>query len=134
MSFDLALHRNTHDLVFPVVPGSSRVEVWPIEGADRVAQQVKITLLAFLGEWFLDTTFGVPYLESILVKGPHMPSVETLLRARISAVPDVSRIEYLALDFDQPRRLLDVEFAAVTSLGPIRGSVTLEVTQRVRRT
>lgn len=129
--FDLALNRSTHDLVFTQIKGTSKFEIKPIEGADRVAQQVKITLLAFLGEWFLDNTFGVPYLEEILVKNPRLSSVHSILRSKIVSVPNVVRIEYLSLDFDRMRRLLDVDFLIDTDLGPIKDSLSLEVVQRV---
>jgi len=129
MSYDLALGRLNHDLVFR----ESHIghhSIWPMEGADRVAQQVKITLLAFLGEWFLDNRFGIPYLEDILVKNPRISSVESILRSRIAAVPDVRRVEFLTLDFNRQRRELIVDFAANTELGLIRDSIVLSVALR----
>src|SRR4051794_9209127 len=91
MAYDLALNRIDHDLQFTQL-STGKVSLLPMEGADRVAQQIKINLLAFLGEWFLDTTFGVPYLESILVKNPRMAVVETIVRNHIHSVPDVTGI------------------------------------------
>lgn len=58
---DLALNAKTHDLAF-------NGDVMFIDDVERVAQQIKIQLLTFLGEWFLDVTHGVPYLEYVLVK------------------------------------------------------------------
>jgi hypothetical protein len=123
--YDLALNRISHDLVFtPAPPG---VSIWTINGQDKVAQQIKITLLAFLGEWFLDITFGVPYLEEILIKNPRMSTVESIIRSHILDVPHVLMIETLALDWDRQTRKLSVTFIADTDYGPINQSYQLDV-------
>jgi len=126
---DLALHRVSHDMLFH--PVGDKYEIWHIGGADKVAQQIKINLLTFLGEWFLDNTLGVPYLEEILIKNPRIPSVETILRNHISGVPNVTRITRFGLGWDRKARTLSVEFACDTDLGPISESVKLEMIPRV---
>jgi hypothetical protein len=132
MSNDLALNRIGHDMLFhPVL--NNKYSLWFIEGADRVAQQIKINLLSLLGEWFLDNRYGVPYLEEILVKNPHIASVETILRNHISSVPNVIRIEYFGMDWNRQTRSLSVEFSCETTLGPIKESVKLEVVPHVRQ-
>jgi len=144
MTYDLALNRLDHDLVFhqslnwtnPVpTPHNSvavkKYSIWPINDADKVAQQIKMNLLTFLGEWFLDVTFGVPYLEEILVKNPRMASVETILRKHIASVPDVICIDSLSIDWDRKTRYLFVEFSCTTNLGPIKESVKLEMFRNV---
>ena len=35
-----------------------------VQGADNVVQQIRITLKTELGEWFLNTNFGLPYYSS----------------------------------------------------------------------
>jgi len=130
VAHDIALSRVTHDLVFvPIADGGpggvQRFDVLPIEGADRVAQQIKITLLAFYGEWFLDTTFGVPYLTDIFTKAPNMSAIENILRARIMAVPDVERIEAFAMEVNKGNRTLAVTFTASTALGAVEQTVLL---------
>jgi hypothetical protein len=143
MTYDLALNRLDHDMVFHdaldwskptpqiVAPDTvKKYRIWPINNADKIAQQIKMNLLSFLGEWFLDVTYGVPYLEEILVKNPRMASVETILRKHISSVPDVIRVDSLSLDWDRKSRFLFVEFACTTNLGPIKESVKLEIFRR----
>ena len=143
MSYDLALNRLDHDMVFhtiknvvpvpvinPLTNAPVKYSIWPINNADKIAQQIKMNLLSFLGEWFLDVTYGVPYLEEILVKNPRMASVETILRSHISSVPDVIRIDHLGLSWDRQKRYLFVEFACTTNLGPIKESVKLEIFRR----
>jgi hypothetical protein len=135
---DLALNRLTHDMVWHAIPPTAAVnpniqkyEIWVLDSADKVAQQIKINLLTLLGEWFLDNTWGVPYLEEILIKNPHMPSVETILRSHIASVPNVDRIVSLGLSWDRQMRTLSVDFTCDTPLGPIQESVKLEVPARV---
>lgn len=126
MSYDIQLDTVTHDIVI-----ASNGDIVMVDQARRVAQQIKVTLLAFLGEWFLDTTFGVPYLEQILVKNPKWSTVNALLRARIIAVPGVQRVTRLDLDFDRPTRTLTVTFDAITPdglTGPHNVALTLRAT------
>jgi hypothetical protein len=129
-TYDLALSRVTHDLVWSG-PVAGKYSIWPINGADKVAQQIKINLLSFLGEWFLDNTYGVPYLEDILVKNPRMAVVETIFRYHIINIPHVIRVDALSLDWDRKTRLLGVQFTCETDLGPITESVKLEIMPRV---
>jgi hypothetical protein len=134
LTYDLALGRSGHDLVFEKLPvgfaGQQRYAVKAIAGADQVAQQIKMTLLTFLGEWFLDIGFGVPYLEEILIKNPRLTSVESILRAKIKAVPDVEKITDFAMEFNRRYRTLRVDFTAHTLLGAISDSVTLDLLRR----
>jgi hypothetical protein len=133
MSNDLALNRIDHDMVFhPVL--DNKYSIWFIDGADKVAQQIKINLLSFLGEWFLDNTYGVPYLEDILIKNPRMASVEVILRNHINSVPNVIRIDSFVLDWNRQTRSLAVEFTCETNLGPIKESVKLQVSPYIRIT
>jgi len=127
-TYDLALSRADHDMWFTVAADGppKKYAITPINGADKVAQQIKITLLAFLGEWFLDVTFGVPYLEDILVKNPRMNTIEVILRAHINAVPHVIRLENFFMAFDAARRTLEVNFVAQTDYGPITDSFKLD--------
>ncbi|AMG45531.1 hypothetical protein AL520_14575 [Achromobacter xylosoxidans] len=121
MALDLAL-ANDGDLALDLL-GRTRM----IRGADRVRQQVKVTLLAFLGEWFLDTTFGVPYFEEVLVKNPDRSAIEAVLRSRILGVPGVTRVGRLALDVERTLRALRVSFEAETTEGLASDVVTLQL-------
>jgi hypothetical protein len=124
MSYDIQLDRSTHEV--HIDPSTGDLQL--VDGAARVAQQIKVTLLLFLGEWFLDTTFGVPYFEDILVKNPRWGTVNAVLRARIADVPGVGRIRRLTLDFNRPTRSLTVTFEAETAfglVGPHNVSLTL---------
>lgn len=114
MSYDIALQSSTHDLAI-----GANGDLWLLQDSDRVTQQIEITLLTLLGEWFLDTDFGVPYLEEIMVKNPKLAAVNAILRQRILDVPDVTRVVSLRLDFNRVQRTLAVIFEAETNVGRI---------------
>ena len=91
-----------------------------VDGAERVKQQIKITLQTFLGEWFLDVNHGVPYFESVLVKQPNRAAIEAILRTKIKDVPDVSAVRSLQLSVDSKSRYLYVSGEAETKEGMVK--------------
>lgn len=106
---DLALDAKKHDLI--IVDGDFIV----IDNAERVAQQIKIQLLTWLGEWFLDTTHGVPYLDYILVKNPNLELIASIFREQIMKVDDVDYVNSLEIDYDAQTRTMTVDYEASTS-------------------
>ncbi|WP_066733528.1 hypothetical protein [Cupriavidus sp. D384] len=111
MTLDLALD-DGHDLDL-----SHNGDCWLVDGAGRIGQQIRVTLRALLGEWFLDTTFGVPYFEAVLVKNPNRAALEAIFRARIADVPGVRTVRRIDFRIDRERRSLEVDFAADTDHG-----------------
>lgn len=99
MSMDIKLNPDTHDLAL----GRNR-DLVLIDGAEQIAQQIEITLLTFLGEWFLDTTFGVPYLERIMVKSPSRAQIESIMRTKVLAVPGVSAVPTVEIEIESATR------------------------------
>ncbi len=94
-----------------------------IDDARRVAQQIKITLGFWRGEWFLDTSQGVPYLERILVKNPNLSHIRQIIQQQISSVDGVksSRIDSVLMDKQQ--RSAVVMYTAETDRGLIHEEV-----------
>ena len=72
-----------------------------VEGANQTAQQIKIALLTFFGEWFMDTTIGVPYFEQVLIKSPEKAKIENVFRKKILDVANVKRV--LAMNIAHPQ-------------------------------
>ncbi|CAP41327.1 hypothetical protein [Bordetella petrii] len=119
MSLDLLL-ADDHDLAL-AASGDARL----VDGAERIAQQIKVTLQTFLAEWFLDTDFGVPYLEQVMVKAPQRAQLEAIFRARIADVPGVLSVRRLDLQVERALRRLKVDFEAETVEGIVRLQFTL---------
>lgn len=110
---DIALHANDHDIL--IKDGDFLL----IDNAERVAQQIKVKLLTFLGEWFLDTTWGVPYLEYILVKQPNQELIKQILSEQILSVDDVKSLNALELDYQVKVRTLIINYEVSTEYGLI---------------
>lgn len=110
---DIALHANDHDIL--IKDGDFLL----IDNAERVAQQIKVKLLTFLGEWFLDNTWGVPYLEHILVKQPNQELIKQILSEQISSVDDVKSLNALELDYQVKVRTLIINYEVSTEYGLI---------------
>ena len=109
-----------HDLAENVASGDLLLrdgDLMLIDNAERVAQQILITLRFWFGEWFLDTTKGVPYLEYILVKNPNINHIQQILTEAIMSVSGVQRVTSMEIEFDRQNRRLAVEYEAETDYG-----------------
>ena len=113
MPYDLAMDMATGDLVL------RDGDVLLIDNAERVAQQILITLRFWLGEWFLDTKDGIPYLEYVLVKSPNLLHIRQIFTEAMEKVDGVKRIEEMNLVFDVKNRSLHVDYEVSTDYGLI---------------
>lgn len=111
MAYDLAMNVQTGDLV--VRNGDLMI----VNNGERVAQQVLITLREWLGEWFLKTSDGVPYLEYILVKNPNEAHVRQVLSEAIQSVEGVKGVTELEFAFNRILRTLTVSCEIDTDYG-----------------
>lgn len=107
---DILLGDLTHDLV--LVGGDLSIQT-------DIAQHAKIRLAFFEGEWFLDSTAGVPYFQSILKKGANLGEIQTVYREEILGTPGITALTTLELDFDATTRVLTVEWGAESVQGTI---------------
>ena len=123
--FDIAMDVNTNDIVL------QNGDILMIDNAERCAQQVAITLRFWLGEWFLNTTEGVPYLEYILVKQPNMAHIRQIITEQIQSVEGVKAVTDMELTFDQRERSLLVEYTAGTDYGLVTDKAILGYNKEV---
>ena len=120
MAYDLAMNINTNDLILTQNDAkTNRYDLLLIDNAERVAQQILITMRFWYGEWFLDTSQGVPYLEYILVKNPNIAHIRQILREQITSVEGAITLDSLELDYNIRERSLFVEYAVTTNYGLI---------------
>lgn len=92
-------------------------------GLDSIRQAVTIKLLTFLGEWFLDPTVGVAYLQEVFVKSPKANAIKEEFRSQILTVAGVLSVTSILTNFDPKTRKLTVAFTADTDFGELTGTV-----------
>lgn len=97
-----------------------------IDGAEEIAQRLRIRLRLFVGEWFLAPAEGVPYFERILGRKITKAALLSLLREQILACPGVAEVTSLTAEVDGGRRSVSVSFRATTTDGdPLAASLEL---------
>ena len=84
---DILLDEVTHDAIF--LNGSTPVTPTVSEG---LKQRLKIKLLTFMGEWFLDTNYGTPYFQQIVGKNRSKGTLDIIFRQIVAADNDVVTI------------------------------------------
>lgn len=100
----LAIDQATNDLYFDA--GSSLVLA---RDALAVGQHARQRLMTFEGEWFLDTTAGVPWLTQILGKGQDPALAEAVVKANLLGTDGVTEITSFSVGFAQPTRGLQIK-------------------------
>lgn len=86
-------------------------------GANPILQDILQTLRYFLGEWFLNTTEGLPWFQEIMVKNPDLSKIETILMNAILGRPGVTQLTEFTLTPNFSIRLLSVSFRCITTKG-----------------
>ena len=77
---------------------------------EAVRQRLEIKLRTFQNEWFLDTTYGIPYRQQIIGKGLSKPEIDALYIDVINQDPDVQRIVYFNSTYSPLTREYDTSF------------------------
>lgn len=80
-----------------------------------VGQHVRQRLSTFEGEWFLDTTAGVPWLDEILGKAYDPALAESVVKAEILDTDGVTEITSFSVSFDRASRGLIIRSVNVIS-------------------
>ena len=112
---DIQLDELTHDVVF----NNSNITL-TAGIKDSVAQRLKIKLLTFLGEWFLDTTNGMPYIQQIFGKVKNKSTIDAIFQQKILEEPGVLSITSFESTLGTDRRY-SVKFSCLTSEGETDG-------------
>lgn len=89
-----------------------------IKGDDATAQKFRSRLRMFLGEWFLDTRLGIPYIQQIFKKGMKIPAAQAIFVRAITSIPQVTTVQSIALGKPDPvTRISTLSFVAVLDDG-----------------
>lgn len=86
-------------------------------GLDAIAQDCKVRLKFFQGEWFLDSRLGVPWFTEIIGQKPRIVAIKGILRKAILTTPGVLTVLDLEIDFEGSTRTLSYSFRANTVEG-----------------
>lgn len=108
----LALHPTTGDLLLT----AGRLTL--VEGVDAIAQRLRGRLTLWAGEWFADTSVGVPFLSFLGVKGAASVAESTLRRA-ILTCPGVATLETFTMTVEAATRSAVIAFRARTVDGDV---------------
>lgn len=82
-------------------------------------QNVRTRLYLLQGEWFLDTSAGVPWTQSIAgVKPADLPLTEALIKQRILSTVDVTALLNFELLYDTTTRRVSITSDVLTVYGP----------------
>jgi len=87
---------------------------------DAVIQELSIRLQFYYGEWFLDVTQGIPYLQYIFKKGSSIQSVNGIFIKEINKVEEVNEILEFSSTFDGSSRNFEIDFKLDTIYGIIQ--------------
>lgn len=85
-----------------------------------VRQRLDIQHKTWQGEWYLDTTYGIPYRQSILGKGLSKAEVDALYLTVIDSDPDVISIRYFESTYTPLDRLYSLQYEVLTADGLLR--------------
>ena len=118
---DLLLDAETHDIVFDNSGATATTEQ-----KQSVAQLLKIKLLTFLGEWFLNTDNGVPYYQQIFGKVRSKAAVDAIFREKILEEPEVLELVEFESSINA-ERTYSLTFRVRTTLGQITDSINIDV-------
>lgn len=96
-------------------------------GMEAILILIRVRLLLWRDEWFLDRDAGMPWLETedgvvttrdaILSPGYDAAKVARAVRGEILSVPGVASIPELRSTFDSQTRNLTIEFVVRTAFG-----------------
>ena len=107
-----------------VIENNSLVE---IDGLEAIRQHMTIRFQIFFGEWFLDTSIGVPWFRDVLVKNPSFNVVMQVLKDVILDTPGVLQIITFEFDYTEGTREVSLDFQALTTEGVLDFSQIVEL-------
>jgi len=92
----------------------------------QISQAVRNRLLMYYGEWFLDTTSGVPYLESVFTRPTDLVVAESIIKSVIVNTPGILSLNEFDMEYnateDKPVRRLRISFEAESEYGIIENA------------
>ena len=107
----LSIHIDAIDYDFRVIGGRLQL----VTGADAVADRLRVRLHAYLGEWFLDRRFGLPWYDGEMLGVSNSRLISPLIRREILKDPEVEAV--LSFAVSQSGRQLSIQATVRTTRG-----------------
>lgn len=95
-----------------------------VDDQDAVAQAIRCALKTFAGEFFLDPSKGVPYIDAGRNRSTNPLVLGAVIRKVILAVPGVRSVDSLDFNFDRKARKLSIAWAATSIYGAVLSDET----------
>lgn len=97
-----------------------------IDDPDAVAQAIQTALLLYQGEWFLDTTAGMPWSSQVL--GYNTQALyDTAIKAKILSVTGIKSILKYSSSLNRALRALSVTVTVDTIFGAVSTSSNVNI-------
>lgn len=90
-----------------------------VEGPAQIRQRLAARFKFWLGEYFLDTRQGIPYLRDVFVKSPDLDVIDSLFRRVIMTTPGVLALAKFELLYKPEERKLYFKFHALVEGGTV---------------
>lgn len=96
---------------------------WPmLSECEAVAQNVRTCTQICRGEWFLDTTIGIPFSVAQGANA-NFDLYEAELKSAILAVPGLNRLTDFSLTRDNAGRAINISYSGITDCSDQIGAV-----------
>lgn len=80
---------------------------------NTVKQRIKLALLTFKGEWFLNEDLGIPYYQEILGQKNSLDSIKSIFIDAIQRIDGVKELQSLNIKLDDSSRNILIQFAVI---------------------
>lgn len=107
---DLKLDPETHDL--KLESGDFKLT---LTESESLQQRLKIKLLTFQGEFYLNTQLGVPWFQRIFTKQISKETVDSILKVQIVSEPEVESLINFSSTIDNLNRVYSLNFTVRSS-------------------
>jgi hypothetical protein len=107
---DIALN-TSGDLLF------TQQDLQTVIGVNEIAQNLKIRLGTFLGEYYLNTLVGIPYYEEVFVKPANQIRVDSLFKNEILNTNGILELTKYESGFNGTTREYTINFSVRTVTG-----------------
>lgn len=119
---DILLDQTSGDAVFYNGPAVNAVVT---DFVAVVVQRIYIRLASFQGEWWVDPTYGVPYLQQVYTKVKNKTNIDIIIQEQILSVEGVQSILEFTSSLDNATRRYSCSFNVLTTQNTPTGVITL---------